>query len=102
MFLFSVLMFFLLTCFCAWLLLFPAGRELVAQSVSAVGRRLEQRLRGSYRQGAQQAQGLGRDARGVLQLSLKFMRRRYLLVLSAAVLAIVPTMLALMLSGRGM
>lgn len=102
MFLFSVLMFFLLTCFCAWLLLFPAGRELVAQSMGAIGRRVERHVRGGYRQGAGQAHGLGRGARGAVQLSLKFLRRRYLLILSAAVLMIVPTMLALMLSGRGM
>jgi len=102
MFLFSVLMFFLLTCFCAWLALFPAGRDLVAQSVGAIGRRVQQHLRGGYRQGAQQAQGWGRGARGAVRLGLAFLRRRYLLLLSAAVLVIVPTMLALMLSGRGM
>ncbi len=102
MFLFSVLMFFLLTCFCAWLLLFPAGRDLVAQSMGAIGRRFQQHLRGGYRQGAEQAQGLGRNARSAAGAGMAFLRRRYLLVLSAAVLVIVPTMLALMLSGRGM
>ncbi|NGZ85421.1 M15 family metallopeptidase [Duganella aceris] len=102
MFLFSVLLFFLLTCFCAWLLLFPTGRELVTQSMSAIGRRIGQRLRGGYRHGAEQAQGLRRGAGTSLRRSLDLLRRRYLLILSAAVLAIVPTMLALMLSGRGM
>jgi peptidoglycan L-alanyl-D-glutamate endopeptidase CwlK len=102
MFLFSVLMFFLLTCFCAWLALFPAVRDLVAQSMGAIGRRFQQHLRGGYQQGAEQAQGLGRNARGAARAGIAFLRRRYLLVLSAAVLVIVPTMLALMLSGRGM
>jgi hypothetical protein len=76
MFLFSVLMFFLLTCFCAWLLLFPTGRDVVTQSLVSIGRRLERHLRGGYRQGAQQAQGLGRGVRGSVQLSLEFLRRR--------------------------
>jgi peptidoglycan L-alanyl-D-glutamate endopeptidase CwlK len=102
MFLFSVLMFFLLTCFCAWLALFPAGRDLVAQSMGAIGRRFQQHLRGGYQQGAEQAQGLGRNARGAARAGIAFLRRRYLLALSAVVLVIVPTMLALMLSGRGM
>ncbi|MFS2003784.1 M15 family metallopeptidase [Duganella sp. CT11-25] len=102
MFLFSVLMFFLLTCFCAWLLLFPAGRDMVAQSMRAIGHRLEQQLRDGCRQGARQALGLGRGARDSVQFSLEFLRRRCLLILSAAVLMIVPTTLALILSGRGM
>jgi len=102
MFLFSVLMFFLLTCFCAWLALFPAGRDLVAQSMGAIGRRFQQHLCGGYRQCAEQAQGLGRNARRAARAGIAFLRRRYLLVLSAAVLVVVPTMLALMLSGRGM
>jgi peptidoglycan L-alanyl-D-glutamate endopeptidase CwlK len=102
MFLFSVLMFFLLTCFCAWLLLFPNGRDVVLQSMNALGRRVEQHLRGGCRHGAQQVQELGHGARGAVRSSLMFMRRHYLLALSGAVLAVVPTMLAVMLSGRSM
>jgi len=102
MFLFSVLMFFLLTCFCAWLLLFPSGRDVVLQSMSAVGRRVEQQLRGGYRNGARQARGFGHGVRGALRSGLTFLRRRYWLMLSGAVLAVVPTILALTLSGRGM
>jgi peptidoglycan L-alanyl-D-glutamate endopeptidase CwlK len=102
MFLFSMLLFFVLTCFCAWLLLFPAGRELLAQAMGAIGRRIELHVRGGYRHGVEGAHGLGRGARGAVRMSVTFLRRRYLLILSAAVLVIVPTMLALMLSGRGM
>lgn len=102
MFLFSVLLFFVMACFCAWLLLFPAGRDVVLQSLSAAGRRIEQHVRGGCRQGAQQAAGLGREAGGSLQRVLRFVRRRYLLLLAASVLMTVPPLLALMLSGRGM
>ena len=102
MFLFSVLMFFVLACVGAWLLLFPAGRDLMAHSASAVGRRLEQRLRRDYRQGTQQASALGRGARGGAGSALRFVQRRYPLILAASVLMTVPPLLALMLSGRDM
>jgi peptidoglycan L-alanyl-D-glutamate endopeptidase CwlK len=102
MFLFSVLLFFVAACFCAWLLLFPAGREVVVQSLSAVSRSIGQHLRGGYRQGVQQAAGLGREAGGSVHRVLRFVRRRYLLLLAASVLVTVPPLLALMLSGRGM
>lgn len=102
MFLFSMLLFFVLTCFCAWLLLFPAGRELVQQSMSALGSRMRRHLRGGYRQGMVQAAGLGRDAGGSAHRVLDFLKRRYLLLLAALVLVTVPPLLALTLSGRNM
>jgi len=102
MFLFSVLLFFVAACFCAWLLLFPAGREVVVQSLSAVSRSIGQHVRGGYRQGVVQATGMGRGAGSSLHRVLRFVRRRYLLLLAASVLVTVPPLLALMLSGRGM
>ena len=102
MFLFSMLMFFLLTCFCAWLVLFPSGRDVVVQSMGACGRRVERHLRGGYQRGEQRARGLGFGVRGAARTSLTFLRRRYGLILSAVALAIVPAMLALVLSGRNM
>ena len=102
MFLFSVLMFFVFACVGAWLLLFPAGRDLMTQSASAIGRRLEQRLRRDYRQGTQQVSALGRGARGGVGSAVRFVQRRYPLILAASVLMTVPPLLALMLSGRDM
>lgn len=102
MFLFSVLMFFVFACVGAWLLLFPAGRDLMTHSASAIGRRLEQRLRRDYQQGTQQASALGRGARGGLGSALRFVQRRYPLIIAASVLMTVPPLLALMLSGRDM
>jgi peptidoglycan L-alanyl-D-glutamate endopeptidase CwlK len=102
MFLFSVLMFFLLTCFCAWLVLFPSGRDVVVQSMDAFARRVERHLRGGYQRGAQRARGFGLGVRGAARTSLTLLRRRYGLILSAVALAIVPAMLALVLSGRNM
>ncbi|MYM25287.1 M15 family peptidase [Duganella sp. FT135W] len=102
MFLFSVLLFFVVTCFCAWLLLFPAGRDAVVQSLGAAGRRVELGLRGGYRQGVEQVSGLGRGMGGSLRRTAWFLRRRYLLLLAACVLVTVPPLLALVLSGRSM
>lgn len=102
MFLFSVLLFFVVTCFCAWLLLFPAGREVVLESLGALGRRVGLQLRSGCHQGLRQAGGLGREAGGSLRRALLFLRRRYLLLLAASVLLTVPPLLALMLSGRSM
>jgi peptidoglycan L-alanyl-D-glutamate endopeptidase CwlK len=102
MFLFSVLLFFVAACFCAWLLLFPGGREVVVQSLGAAGRRIGLRMRGGYRQGVQQAAGLGRGTGDSLRRMRLFVQRRYLLLLAASVLVTVPPLLALMLSGRGM
>lgn len=102
MFLFSVLMFFVFACVGAWLLLFPAGRDLMASSAGVIGRRLEQRLRRDYHHGAQQASALGRGARGGAGGALRFVRQRYPLILAASVLMTVPPLLALMLSGRDM
>ena len=102
MFLFSVMMFFVFTCVGAWLLLFPAGRDLMTNSASAIGRRVERRLRRDYRYRTRQASALGRGARGGAGGALRFVQRRYPLILAAAVLMTVPPLLALMLSGRDM
>lgn len=102
MFLFSMLLFFVVTCFSAWLLLFPASRDVVLRSLGAAGRRIAQRLHGGLHDGLRQAGGLGREAGGSLRGTLRFLRRRYPLLLAALVLVSVPPLLALMLSGRGM
>ncbi|MYM66358.1 M15 family peptidase [Pseudoduganella sp. FT55W] len=102
MFLFSVLLFFVVTCFCAWLLLFPAGRDVIVQSLDAMSRRIGRQMRGGYRQGVQQAAGVGREAGGAVRCSAQFVKRRYPLLLAVGVLLTVPPLLALMLSGRSM
>lgn len=102
MFLFFMLLFFVLTCFCAWLLLFPAGRDVVLHTIGGAGRRLEQRLLGQYRQGVRQVAGLGRGADATLRRAMRFLKRRWLLLLAVSVLLSVPPLLALILSGRAM
>ena len=102
MFLFSILLLFLLACASAWLLLFPASRILVANTLARLGRHSGQRLQRWSHSGRQQAGALGQAAQGRLRRSARFMRRHALLMLSGAVVLAVPTMLALVLSGRSM
>jgi peptidoglycan L-alanyl-D-glutamate endopeptidase CwlK len=98
MFLFSMLLFFALTCFCAWLSLFPAGREVVLRALVAAGRRSGQHLRSGAQQGVRRAALLG----GYAGSAARLLKRRWPLLLAASVLLTVPPLLALMLGGRGM
>jgi peptidoglycan L-alanyl-D-glutamate endopeptidase CwlK len=102
MFVFSMLLLFLLACASAWLLMFPASRLLLAQALAQFGRQAGQRLQRWNRDGLRQAGAFGQAAQGRLQRSARFMRRHALLMLSGAVVLAVPTMLALLLSGRSM
>ena len=102
MFLFSMLLLFLLASAIAWLLLFPASRVLVANILARLGRHSGRRLQRWSHGGRQHAGALGQAAQGRLRRSARFMRRHALLMLSGAVVLAVPTMLALVLSGRSM
>lgn len=102
MFLFSVLLFFVLVCVAGWLLLFPAGRVALAQSLLEWGRRAGQGLRAPLAHGARQVLAAGREGVGAGAALGRFMRRRLLLMVAATVLVTVPSMLALLLSGRSM
>ncbi|MET0321763.1 MAG: M15 family metallopeptidase [Duganella sp.] len=102
MVLFSLLMFFVVVCVGAWLLLFPAGRDLVAQSLAAVAGRAVQGVRRNAVHGAQQVGMAGRGARGAAGAVWRFVRRRFVLLLAAAVLVTIPPLLALVLSSPTM
>lgn len=102
MFLFSMLLLFLLACASAWLLLFPASRTMVVQALAQLGRHAGRRVQRWNRGGLRQADALGQAAHHRLRRSALFMRRHLLLVLSGSVVLAVPTMLAVLLSGRSM
>jgi peptidoglycan L-alanyl-D-glutamate endopeptidase CwlK len=97
-----ILLLFLLACASAWLLLFPASRLLLAQAWRQFGRHTGQRLQGWNRGGMRRAGALRLALRDRLQRGIRLMRRHILLMLSGAVVLAVPTMLALLLSGRAM
>lgn len=100
MFLFSMLLFFLLACGGAWLLVFPSGRDLVGRILADWRRRSSQRLIDINQQGVRQAEEALRSAAGVMSAAGRFVRRRLLLVLAASVLVTVPVLLALLLGGQ--
>ncbi len=102
MFLFSVLLFFLLACVGAWLLLFDSGRELVAQSLAQLGRRLELRWQRLNQAGAERAGAAGQGARQGVARLLRWLCRHCLLLLAAGVLLTVPPLLAWLVSDGSM
>ncbi|MBJ7310795.1 M15 family metallopeptidase [Rugamonas sp. CCM 8940] len=102
MFIFSVLVFFLLICAGAWLLLFSGGRELVAQSLAQLTRALESHWQRLNRQGVRQAGVAGARVKNGLSSLLRLLLRHCLLLLAAGVLLTVPPLLAWLVSGRGM
>ena len=102
MFLFFLLMIFLLTCVAGWLLLFPASRHAVLESMATLGRSSGERWRCVQQRGGARSAGWGRAARFGWQSAAAWLRRHLLLTGAAAALLIVPVLLALMLSGRTM
>ena len=102
MFLFFMLLLFLLACASAWLLLFPASRMAVTETLAQLGRHAGLRLQRWNQGSLRQASALGQAAHTRWQRSTRFMRRHALLMASGAVVVTVPTLLALLLSGRAM
>jgi peptidoglycan L-alanyl-D-glutamate endopeptidase CwlK len=102
MFLFFMLALFLLACAGAWLLLFPASRMALSATLAQLGRHAGLRLRRWNQGSLQQAGALGQAAHTRWQRSMRFLRRHALLMASGAVVVTVPTLVALLLSGRAM
>lgn len=102
MLIFIALVYFCLACSGIWLVLFPSGRDFLAQVKSGVGRRWEQRSASWQRpRNAPPATPL-RDARRSVARALKVLRRHALLCGAGALLVIVPSLLALFMSNPGM
>lgn len=102
MFLFSVLIFFLLVCLAAWLLLFPAAGDMARLSLAQLGRRAGARLQDAGRRGTVEAGSLLHVGTRGLGRSVLFLRHHALAMLAAAVLLTVPPGLAWLVGGRAM
>jgi len=100
MFLFSMLLFFLLTCAGAWLLFFPSGRAIVLQALDGWRRKSSRRLIGINQRGTRQAGAMVRGAGGLVRAAASYARRHLVLALAACVLVTVPVLLALLLGGQ--
>jgi peptidoglycan L-alanyl-D-glutamate endopeptidase CwlK len=102
MLIFIALVYFCLACSGIWLVLFPSGRDFLAQVKSGVGRRWEQGAAQWQRpRNAAPATPL-RDARRSLARGVKLLRRHALSCGAGAALVIVPSLLALFMSHPGM
>lgn len=97
-----MLMVFLLACGGAWLLLFPAGRELLLRETANLGLRLNRRARRLTSGGAAGAAAFGRAARVRGGHGGRWLLRHRYLALLALILLSLPPALAWLLGGRGM
>ncbi|MDC8755996.1 M15 family metallopeptidase [Janthinobacterium fluminis] len=97
-----VLMYFLLACFAAWLLLFPGGRELVLQSMANLGLRVQRRAGHWHRGGAGRAGALGCAAQSTLARAWQALARHRWVALAAVLLLGLPPLLAWLASGGSM
>jgi peptidoglycan L-alanyl-D-glutamate endopeptidase CwlK len=97
-----VLMYFLLACFAAWLLLFPSGRDVMVQSMANLGLRFQRRVRHLRCGGAGRAGALNHAAQSTLARNWRTLARHRWLSLAGALLVCLPPLLAWMASDRAM
>lgn len=97
-----MLMYFLLACGGAWLLLFPAGRELLLHAMANMGLRLHRRAGRVQRGGMAGAAAIGHAAQDRGHLAGRWLRRHRYLALLALVLLMLPAALAWLAGGRAM
>jgi peptidoglycan L-alanyl-D-glutamate endopeptidase CwlK len=102
MLIFIALLYFCLVCSMVWLVFFPSGRALVAQLVTAMGRRADQRLAGLQHMPGRRAGAFAQGCRRLAARLLKFVRRHYLGCGAAVALILVPTVIALTMSSPAM
>ena len=96
MFLLAVAMYFLLACLLSWLVLFPAGRELLIGTLERAGSRWRRRIAAMAQRQENGALELQRSGRAQLAEWGAFLRRHYLLCGAGLALVCVPPLVALL------
>ena len=96
MFLLAVAMYFLLACLLSWLVLFPAGRELLMGTLERAGSRWRRRFAAMAQRQENGALELQRSGRAQLAEWSTFLRRHYLLCGAGLALVCVPPLVALL------
>ena len=96
MFLLAVAMYFLLACLLSWLVLFPAGRELLMGTLERAGSRWRRRFAAMAQRQENGALELQRSGRAQLAEWGTFLRRHYLLCGAGLALVCVPPLVALL------
>jgi peptidoglycan L-alanyl-D-glutamate endopeptidase CwlK len=102
MLIFIALVYFILACSGIWLVLFPSGRDFLGQLMQGAGQRWDQGLSRLQQPRSHPQRDRWREARRLVARQLKFVRRNALLFGIGAVVVVVPTMLALLMSKPGM
>ena len=92
-------LYFCLACSAIWLIVFPSGREFVAQIVSGRWSRIDQRLARLQQSGVREASALRQAAARLLDRKRKFARRNALW-LGAGLVAIVVPMVVVLTVGK--
>ena len=90
MLLLAVTAYFLLACLISWLIVFPAGRAFVLHALAATGQKMYLRLGQLAQRQATSVVNIQRSGSNSLRGLSAFMRKRYLLVLGASALILLP------------
>ena len=98
MLIFLAFLYFCLACSAIWLVLFPSGRDFVAQIVTGKWVSFGQRVSRWHDSGARHAGGLRATFAAVLRRQFRFARRHALLLGAALAVIAVPTIVALLAS----
>ncbi|CAN7406937.1 M15 family metallopeptidase [Pseudoduganella sp. LjRoot289] len=93
-------MYFLLACLLSWLVLFPAGRDLLISTLERAGIRWRRRVAEVARRQEQGAAELHRSGRAQLAGMAAYLRRHYALCAAGLALVCVPPMVALLAGSR--
>lgn len=98
MFFLIVGLYFLLACFAAWLLLFPAGREVFTATIASVGSLIGQRFSRLEQNATEKSLTLGSATRTKFNQAIRAVKRHYLICVAAIAIIAIPPLVALMLS----
>ena len=100
MFLLAVAMYFLLACLLSWLVLFPAGRDVLLATLERAGLRWRRRVAAMAERREHGARALRRGTGMRLAGAAAFLRRHWLLCCAGLALVCVPPLVALLAGGR--
>ena len=90
MFLLAVAAYFFLACLVSWLILFPAGREFLLETLAGFGLRAHKTLGSLARRQGEGVVKIQQSGRNTLQNLIAFARKHYLLFLGGIALILIP------------
>jgi peptidoglycan L-alanyl-D-glutamate endopeptidase CwlK len=101
-FLLAVALYFLLTCFISWVVLFPVGRACIVQAMKNAGAQLRRSVGYLIRRKQQRAQSLGLTAYSLVRRAASGIRRHYLIALAGLAVLCAPLLLAVLAGHKNM